>query len=380
MLLALAFGWNVGEVVAQRPGGAGGPASVDTALFSGLEWRNIGPNRGGRSIAVAGSVARPLEYFFGATGGGLWKTVDGGTTWEPVTDGQITSASVGAVAVCEANPDVVYIATGETQLRGNIQAGDGVYKSTDAGRTWRHIGLKEARNFSRVRIHPTNCDRAYVGAFGEYGVPNPERGVYRTSDGGATWDRVLFRDESTGAVDISIDQRNPDVIYAALWEAWRKPWAMSSGGPGSGLFKSTDGGGTWTEISRNPGLPAGPLGKIGVSVSPANSSRVYAIVEAEDGGVFRSDDGGASWTRTNDERKLRQRAFYYTRINADPIDPDRVYVLNVGFFRSDDGGTKFDTAITVPHGDNHDLWIAANDNRRMVQANDGGAQRELERR
>jgi photosystem II stability/assembly factor-like uncharacterized protein len=349
------------------------PSTVDAALLGGLEWRNIGPNRGGRSIGTAGSTARPMEYYFGATGGGLWKTTDGGTTWDPVTDGQINSASVGAVAVCEANPDVVYITTGETQLRGNIQPGDGVYKSTDAGKTWTHIGLKEARNFSRVRIHPTDCDRVFVGAFGEYGIENAERGVYRTTDGGTSWQKVLFRDDKTGAVDISIDQRNPNVVYAALWEAFRKPWAMSSGGPGSGLFKSTDGGATWTELSRNPGLPQGMLGKIGVSVSPANPDRVFAIIEAEEGGVFRSDDAGATWTKLNDERKLRQRAFYYTRIVADPVDAERVYVLNVGFFRSDDGGKTFPTAITVPHGDNHDLWIAANDNRRMVQANDGGA-------
>lgn len=348
------------------------PYAVDDAYLSGLNWRNIGPNRGGRSIAAAGSTARPLEYYFAAVGGGLWKTTDGGTTWNPMTDGQISTSAVGGVAVCEANPDVVYLTTGETQLRGNILPGDGVYKSIDAGKTWQHIGLREVRNFSRVRIHPTDCNTVFVGGFGHYGAENPERGVYKSSDGGTTWRKVLYRDPRSGAVDISIDPKSPNVVYAALWEAWRKPWAMSSGGPGSGLFKSMDGGNSWDEITRNPGMPKGMIGKIGVSVSPVDANRVYAIVEHKEGGVFVSSDAGASWTRTNDSRDLRQRAFYYTRLVADPKVKDRVYVLNVDFFRSDDGGKTFPTKIKVPHGDNHDLWIAANDNQRMIQANDGG--------
>jgi photosystem II stability/assembly factor-like uncharacterized protein len=349
------------------------PPESDSVRYRGLAWRNLGPNRGGRSIAVAGSTARPLEYFFGATGGGVWKTTDGGTTWQPVTDGKIGSATIGAVEVCQANPDILYIGTGETQLRGNIQAGDGVYKSTDAGKTWSHVGLREARNIGRIRVHPTNCDIAYAAAFGEYSGPSPERGIYRTTDGGETWARVLARDERTGGVDISIDPQNPDIVYAALWEAWRNQWALSSGGPGSGLFRSDDGGATWTELTRKPGMPAeGLIGKIGVSVSPADPTRVYAIVEHDSGGVFRSDDRGETWERVNSERKLRQRAFYYTRLLADPKEKDRVYVLNVGFHRSDDGGRTFPTAIRVPHGDNHDLWIAADDNQRMIQGNDGG--------
>ena len=349
------------------------PPDPDSVRYRGLAWRNLGPNRGGRSIAVSGSASRPLEYYFGATGGGLWKTTDGGQTWEPVTDGKIGSASIGAVEVCQANPDVVYVGTGETQLRGNIQAGDGVYRSTDAGKTWTHVGLRESRNIARIRVHPTNCDIAYAAAFGHFSEANAERGIYRTTDGGQTWTRALYRDERSGGVDLSIDPQNPDIVYAALWEAWRKQWGMSSGGPGSGLFRSNDGGGTWTELTRAPGMPAtGLVGKIGVSVSPADPTRVYAIVEHDSGGVFRSDDRGDTWTRVNTERKLRQRAFYYTRILADPTEKDRVYVLNVGFHRSDDGGQTFPTAIRVPHGDNHDLWIAANDNQRMVQGNDGG--------
>ena len=350
------------------------PPDPDSVRYRGLAWRNLGPNRGGRSIAVAGSTARPLEYFFGATGGGLWKTTDGGTTWSPVTDGHIGSASIGAVEVCQANPDVLYLGTGETQLRGNVQPGDGVYRSTDAGKTWTHVGLRESRNIGRIRIHPTNCDVAYAAAFGHYSEPNPERGIYRTTDGGRTWELVLRRDERTGGVDVSIDPQNPNVVFAALWEAWRKQWALSSGGPGSGLFRSDDGGENWTELTRAPGMPqTGMVGKIGVSVSPADSMRVYAIVEHDSGGVFRSDDRGATWERVNDERKLRQRAFYYTRLLADPQVKDRVYVLNVQFFRSDDGGKTFPRPIRVPHGDNHDLWIAPDDNQRMVQGNDGGA-------
>jgi photosystem II stability/assembly factor-like uncharacterized protein len=349
------------------------PYSVDEAYLSGLKWRNIGPNRGGRSIAVAGSAARPLEYYFGAVGGGLWKTTDGGTTWKPTTDKDVDNSAVGGVAVCEANPDVVYFTTGETELRGNIMPGNGVYKSTDGGKTWKSVGLKEVQNFSRVRIDPTNCNNVFVGGFGKYSGASPDRGVYKSTDGGATWRKVLYRDPNTGAVDISIDPRNPKVVYAALWEAWRKPWAMSSGGPGTGLFKSVDGGEHWTELTRNPGMPAGTDGKIGVSVSPVDDNRVYAIIENRDGGVFVSDDAGGTWKRTNDSRDLRQRAFYYTHVMADPKIKDRVYVTNVQFFRSDDGGKTFKTKIKVPHGDNHDLWIASNDNQRMIEANDGGA-------
>lgn len=342
-------------------------------FLQGMRWQNVGPDRGGRSIGVAGSDARPNEYYFGATGGGLWKTEDGGVTWRAVTDGKINSSSVGAVAVCEADPDVVYIGTGETQLRGNIMQGDGVYKTTNGGGTWSHLGLAEVQNVSRIRVHPTDCNTVWVGAFGVHSAPNPERGIYKTTDGGGSWEQTLFRDDRSGAVDISVHPEDPDIIYAALWEAWRKSWGMSSGGPGSGLFRSTDGGESWDEITRNPGFPQeGPVGKIGVAVSPVDPQRVYAIVEHEEGGVFRSDDGGETWTRTNDERKLRQRAFYYTRIYADPLEKDRVYVLNTAFYRSDDAGDSFDRTIRVPHGDNHDLWIAPSDSDRMINGNDGG--------
>ncbi|HUG40340.1 MAG TPA: hypothetical protein VMM12_07640 [Longimicrobiales bacterium] len=356
----------------QRPAPAGTAVAYEEALLEPFRWRNLGPDRGGRSIAVAGSDARPLEYYFGATGGGLWKTTDGGTTWEPVTDGQIGSASVGAVDVCGANPDVVWLGTGEVQLRGNVQPGDGVYRSTDAGKTWTHAGLRDARNIGRVRLHPADCNTVWVAALGHYGAENPERGVFRSTDGGESWTKVLYVDATTGAVDLSIDPADPNTVYAAMWDVWRKPWGLKSGGPGSGLYKTTDGGRTWDELSDNPGMPAGLLGKIGVSVSPVDRSRVYAMVEADEGGVFVSDDGGATWTRTNEERKLRQRAFYYTRLYADPQEKDVVYVVNVSFWKSTDGGTTFPNSIRVPHGDNHDLWIATGDNRRMINGNDGG--------
>ncbi|NIP77801.1 MAG: glycosyl hydrolase, partial [Gemmatimonadetes bacterium] len=371
VLVLAVHGCAPGVTVAQE--GDPGPAVFPAELLEPFTWRNLGPERGGRSIAVAGSDARLLEYYFGATGGGLWKTTDGGTTWRPVTDGQIGSASVGAVDVCDLDPDVVWIGTGEVQLRGNVQPGDGVYRSTDAGETWEHAGLEEARNIGRVRIDPRDCSTVWVAALGHYGEPNAERGVYRTTDGGETWERVLFVDENTGAVDLSLDPNDPDVAFAGMWDVWRKPWGLKSGGPGSGLYRTTDGGETWEELSDAPGMPAGTLGKIGVAVSPVDGQRVYAIIEAEEGGVFRSDDGGETWERVNDERKLRQRAFYYTRIYADPAEKDVVYVLNTGFYRSEDGGETFPDRIRVPHGDNHDLWIAPGDNQRMINANDGGA-------
>jgi photosystem II stability/assembly factor-like uncharacterized protein len=347
----------------------------DESLFDALTWSNVGIPRGGRSTAAAGSDARPLEYYFGATGGGLWKTTDGGTTWEPVTDGQITSSSVGAVAVCEADPDVVYIGTGETQLRGNVIQGDGVYKSTDAGATWIHVGLAATQNVARIRVHPEDCDVAWVAAFGVHSAPNPERGVYKTTDGGGSWELTLFKSPDAGATDLVVDPSDPDVLYATIWEAWRKSWGMSSGGPDSGLWKSTDGGETWSDITATLGLePASPIGKMGVAVSPANSDRVWVLVEHEpEGGLYRSDDGGRTWEHVNDDRRIRQRAFYYTRIYADPLDEDVVYALNVGFFRSEDGGATFPRQISVPHGDNHDLWIAPSDPERMINANDGGA-------
>jgi photosystem II stability/assembly factor-like uncharacterized protein len=344
----------------------------DESLFSALEWRMIGPYRGGRVTAVAGVPDQPYVYYMGVTGGGVWKTVNGGATWEPVSDEYFTSGSIGAVAVAPSDPNVVYVGTGEVCIRGNTSPGDGMYMSTDAGKTWKHTGLRDAGQIGSVVVHPTNPDLVYVAALGHAFGPNETRGVFRSRDGGATWEKVLYRDENAGGVELAMDPNNSRVIYAALWQARRMPWGMESGGPGSGLFKTTDGGDTWTEISRNKGLPEGILGKIGITVSPVNSDRVWAIVEAEDGGVFRSEDAGETWARVNEDRSLRQRAWYYTHIYADPDNENTVYVLNVRFWKSTDGGRTYES-IGTPHGDNHDLWIAPNDALRMVEGNDGGA-------
>jgi photosystem II stability/assembly factor-like uncharacterized protein len=344
----------------------------DPGLLKGLKWRLIGPFRGGRVTAVAGVTSQPSVYYFGATGGGVWKTTDGGMNWEPISDGQFGTGSVGAIEVSESDPNVIYVGMGESPIRGNVSHGDGVYKSTDAGKTWKRVGLEDSRQISRVRIHPRNPDIVYVAAQGHVWGPNQQRGVFRSTDGGKTWQKLLYRNEKAGACDLILDPTNPNIIYAGLWEVYRKPWTLESGGAGSGLFKSTDGGDTWTEITRNPGLPKGLIGIVGITVSPVNPERLWAIIEAEDGGVFRSDNGGKSWTKVNDERKLRQRAWYYTRIYADPKNPDTVYVLNTSFYKSNDGGRTY-TTIAVPHGDNHDLWIAPNDPQRMINGNDGGA-------
>jgi photosystem II stability/assembly factor-like uncharacterized protein len=354
----------------KRAGQPEGPA-VDPALFGSLEWRELGPYRGGRSAAVAGIRGDRSTYYFGATGGGVWKSTDAGRSWNNVSDGTF-GGSIGAVAVAPSDPNVVYVGTGEKTVRGNVSSGDGVWKSTDAGKSWKHAGLADTRQIPRVRVHPTNPDLVWVCALGHLFGPNEERGVFRSSDGGASWRRVKFVSPDAGCVDLALDPANPRVLYATFWNVRRRPWTLASGGPGSGIWKSTDGGDSWRELTAKPGLPRGTLGIVGVAVSPAAPEQVWAMVEAEDGGLFRSRDGGESWTRTSDDRSLRQRAWYYTRVVADPADADTVYVLNVRLQRSKDGGKSF-TGIRVPHGDNHDLWIDPDDPRRMIEANDGGA-------
>jgi photosystem II stability/assembly factor-like uncharacterized protein len=369
--LALLLG-SSGLTLSLSAGQADSAGTVDQAILTAFKWRSIGPLRGGRSIAVSGVKGRPKDAYFGAVGGGLWKTTDGGVEWAAVTDGQLTSSSVGAVAVSESNPDVVFIGTGESCIRGNIIPGDGVYKSTDAGKTWTHVGFRNSDAISKIRIHPTNPDIVFVADFGKYSGPSDERGLFKSIDGGKTWQRKLFRDNKTGAVDVSIDRRNPNVMFAALWEAYRVEYQMSSGGPGSGLYKSTDGGETWQEITRAPGLPSGVVGKISVAISGADSSRVYALIENEKGGLFSSDDAGATWKLINDGRNIRQRAFYYTHVFADPSNKDTIYILNTSSFRSTDGGKTLVSIGTGTHGDHHDFWIDPDDANHVMDGNDGG--------
>ena len=345
----------------------------DVSALKTLKWRLIGPFRGGRVAAVTGVESQPNVFYFGGAAGGVWKTVNSGYSWQCVSDGQpFGTASIGDIAVSESDPNVVYVGTGEYDIRGNVSVGDGMYKSTDAGKTWKHIGLDNTRQISRVRINPRNPDLVYVAALGHVWGSNDERGIYRSKDGGKTWDKILSKGPKAGASELVFDPTNANILYAGFWEAYRKPWDLESGGPSSGIFKSTDTGDTWSELTRNPGLPKGVIGNIGLTVSPANPDRVWALIEAEDGGVFRSDDAGKTWKKMNDQRKLRQRAWYYGRIFADPKDPDKVYATNVGFFRSDDGGKTWNP-IPTPHGDNHDLWIASSDPQRMIEGNDGGA-------
>src|SRR5436190_7120310 len=373
VLLAAAAGWFGISVDAQRRQPAVGAPPSATDSLKVLQWRSIGPFRGGRVTAVTGVASQPMVFYFGGTGGGVWKTTDGGINWEPITDGSVFgTGSVGAIGLSDSDPNTIYVGMGESPIRGNVSHGDGVYKSTDGGKTWKHIGLEDTRQISRIRVNPRNPDIVYVAAQGHVWAPNAQRGVFRSRDGGKTWKKILFRSDKAGACDLIIDPTNPNNLYAGFWEVYRKPWTLESGGPGSGIFKSTDGGDTWSEITRNSGLPKGTIGIVGITVSPVNSDRLWAIVEAEDGGVFRSENGGKNWTKVNEERRLRQRAWYYSRIYADPKNVDTVYVLNTGFYKSNDGGRTY-TSISVPHGDNHDLWIAPDDSNRMINSNDGGA-------
>ncbi len=341
-------------------------------LYSSLQWRSIGPARGGRSAAVTGVVGKPALFYMGTTGGGVWRTKDGGNNWENISDGYF-GGSIGAVAVSESDNNVIYVGGGEKTIRGNVSSGYGVWKSEDGGASWKASGLDKSRHISRIRIHPKDPDIAWCAVMGNAYVSHKERGIFRTKDGGKTWQAVLQVDPDVGAFDLILDPSNPRILYATMWRFRRTPYSFSSGGEGSGIWKSTDGGTTWKNISENIGLPKAPLGIIGVAVSPVNPQRVWALIEAKEGGLFRSDDGGKTWKKTNDERNLRQRAWYYTRVYADPQNAEVVYVLNVGFYKSQDGGRTF-SYIDTPHSDHHDLWIAPEDPERMIIADDGGSQ------
>jgi len=352
--------------------GASTQPAVDPRLYGAMKWRLIGPFRGGRVVAVAGHPSEAGTFYFGACAGGVWKTTDAGTTWLNVSDGFFKASTVGALAVAESDPNVVYTGMGETTIRGNVMEGDGVYRSSDGGKSWQHVGLADSRAIGEIRIHPHDPDLVYVAALGHIFGPNEERGVFRSGDGGKTWEKILYRGPDAGAVDLSMDPTNPRVLYASIWEARREAHTMTSGGEGSGLFRSTDGGDTWEDISRKPGLPKGVLGKIGVSASGARPGRVWALVEAEDGALYRSDDYGENWIKLDDDPALRQRPWYYMHVFADPADPETVYVQNLHLWKSNDGGRRF-TSIPTPHGDNHDLWIDPRNPRRMIESNDGGA-------
>jgi photosystem II stability/assembly factor-like uncharacterized protein len=344
----------------------------DTALFNSLKWRNVGPFRGGRSAAVTGVPGKTNLFYFGSTGGGVWKTEDGGSTWTNISDGYF-GGSVGSVAVSESDNNVIYVGGGEKTVRGNVSYGYGIWKSIDAGKSWEYKGLPDSRHIPRIRIHPKNPDIVFAAVLGDLYKSSDERGIYKSIDGGNTWKKVLFANADAGAVDLVIDPNNYRVLYASTWRVRRTPYSLSSGGEGSGLWKSTDEGSTWKEITANKGLPAGTLGIIGIAVSPVKNDRVFALIESENGGVFRSEDGGKTWEKINDSRSLRQRAWYYTRIYADTKDEDVVYVMNVRYHKSKDGGRTF-SAHSAPHGDHHDLWISPEDPKRMIIGDDGGAQ------
>lgn len=345
---------------------------VPEAKFGGMKWRLVGPFRGGRSAAVTGVVGNRNLYYMGTAGGGVWRTEDGGQSWGCISDGYF-GGSIGAVAVSQYDPNVIYVGEGEQTVRGNVSSGWGMWRSTDAGRSWTHLGLDKTEHISRIRIHPKNPDWVYVAAMGNLWKPNEERGVFRSKDGGNTWEKILYVSDKAGAVDLILDPNNPRIIYASSWEIKRNGYRMDSGGPGSQLWRSYDGGDTWEKITDKPGLPQDVWGISGIAISPVNSNRIWVIIETKKGGVYRSDNGGETWTYVNSNNALRQRAWYYSRIYADTQNEDRVYVVNVSYHRSNDGGKTFQ-AFNAPHGDHHDLWIDPLDNQRMIMADDGGGQ------
>ncbi|MGB3564915.1 MAG: glycosyl hydrolase [Thermoanaerobaculia bacterium] len=361
---------GVGTSLAAKSTTADPEPTYDGKLFKAMEFRNIGPYRGGRVTAVSGVVGDFETYYMGSTGGGVWKTTDTGVSWKNISDEHFAAASVGAIAVAQSDPNVIFVGTGSACPRGNVSPGIGVYRSTDAGKSWTHVGLDDAGQISRIRIHPQNPDLVYVAALGHIFGPNEERGVFRSADGGATWEKVLFVSDRAGAVDLAMSPGNPRILFAGIWEAERKPWTMISGGESGGLYRSTDGGDTWEELTE--GLPEGMTGRIGITVSAASPDRVWALIEAEEGGLFRSEDGGDKFSLINSDRNFRQRAWYYTHVFADPQDSETVWILNAGMWRSVDGGKTF-SYLRAPHGDHHDLWLQPENPQILINGNDGGA-------
>ena len=377
--LILAFTLALSSLLAQttdpRISDKDGTDKDKKKLEEGFQYRSIGPYRGGRSLTAAGIAGDPNIWYFGSTGGGVWKSTDGALTWKPVFDHE-KSSSIGSLAIAPSDPNVIYVGTGEACIRGNLAQGDGIYKSVDAGKSWKNIGLKDSRAIGKIIVHPSNPDIAFVAALGHPYGPNTERGIFRTSDGGKTWQKVLYVDDKSGGVDVEFDPHNPHILFAALWQVRREPWTFNSGGPGSGLYRSSDGGDTWKKLggggaAEADGLPEGPYGKIGIAIA-ANSDRIWALIEAKKGGLYRSDDGGGKWELINPDNRFTQRAWYYMHPIADPNDANTLYILNVEMYKTTDGGHTFNK-VKVPHGDNHGLWIDPQNNRRMIQSNDGGA-------
>ncbi|MGH9570886.1 MAG: WD40/YVTN/BNR-like repeat-containing protein, partial [Candidatus Angelobacter sp.] len=353
-----------------KTGPVEGAEQVDEKLFGAMRWRQVGPFRGGRVLAVSGVPGEPDVFYFGGASSGVWKSADAGANWQPIFDSQ-NIASIGAIAVAPSDHNVVYVGSGEACIRGDLTYGNGVYKSIDGGKTWKNVGLKDTRHIGALIVDPKDPNIVFVAALGHAYGPNQERGVFRSTDGGTTWQKVLYKDDKTGAIDIVFDPGNSSTLFASLWEVYRTPWSLSSGGPGSGLYKSTDRGATWTRLEGH-GLPVGIMGRIGIAISGGNSDRIYALIESKQGGIYRSDDAGNNWTLVNDDGRLRQRAWYFTHIFADPKSADTLYVLNTGMFRSTDGGRSFNL-LPAPHGDHHGLWIDPDDPKRMINGNDGGA-------
>ncbi len=355
------------------PAGAQPAAPTAQTVMKALHWRNVGPGIGGRSVAVDAVPGKPFTFYFGGVDGGVWRSTNYGLTWSNITDGKLGRAnSIGALAVAPSNPNVIYAGTGESDIRNTFITGDGLYKTADAGKTWRFMGLRDTHTIGKIVVDPRNANVVYAASMGHVYANNAERGIFKSSDGGAHWRKVLYVNDATGAIDLVMDNARPNTLYAAMWQAYRRPYGLNSGGPGSGLYKTTDGGAHWTKISNNPGFATGTLGRMGVSVAQSNPKIVYAIVQAKDGGVFRSTDAGGHWTRVNDSMELRQRAFYYMSIYADPTDPNTIYVPNARFFVSHDGGRHFGL-LRPPHGDNHIVWIDPKNPQILLEGNDGGA-------
>ncbi len=373
-LLALTVFLLSGAFLLLAAGASAGPVSLET-LLSKLQWRSVGPYVGGRVVAITGVPGNSNLYYAGTVGGGIWKSTDEGLEWKNISDGKLPgpSPSIGAIAVAPSNPKIIYAGTGESDIRSDMIPGDGLFKSTDAGDTWHFAGLRDTHTISAIVVDPHNPEVVYASSMGHVFVPDPERGVFKSVDGGKTWHKILFVDDKTGAIDLVMQPNHPNILYAAMWQAARMPWALSSGGPGSGLYKSTDAGAHWTNITRNSGLPEGVIGRIGVGVTASNPDVIYSIFQAKEGGVFRSNDAGKTWTRVNAEWKLRQRAFYYMSIFVDPKDPNTVYVPEVdALWVSRDGGKTF-SKLRTPHGDNHIVWINPDNPKILLEGNDGGA-------